>query len=206
MKNLLLITVILLATFSINGCSSEDNKTLNSDIKSEVVSNERATNNDANKVINDFTNELINSPNNKNTIDGLPKWAKELGLVEPQNMILDQENSSMTSSTNKHEAINSVTLVYKADYDTAMKEAERIAKNAHVSLNKEFQMAQELQSNLPDTLKVEGGLDTIKGAIYTNYEISTMQDVEYPITISVQEDGELTISTYNQKQLSKQEE
>jgi hypothetical protein len=121
----------------------------------------------------------------------LPEWAKELGLRMPMGMQLDTDYSQVTSEKNEDEGFNSVVLVFKGNYNTAMKQAAIIAKDAHVPLTKEYKTAFEM--------KEKYGEEIIKGAVYMNFELGAPVQPKYSIAITVSENGTLTISATDSK-------
>ncbi|MBE0649379.1 MAG: hypothetical protein IH595_00930 [Bacteroidales bacterium] len=121
----------------------------------------------------------------------LPDWASELGLRMPVGMELDTDYSQITSEKNDDEGFNSVVLVFKGDYNTAMKQAAIIARDAHVPLTKEYKTAFEM--------KEKYGEEIIKGAVYMNFELGDPIQPKYSIAITVSENGTLTISATDSK-------
>jgi len=210
-KTLLITTIFLMTALLLTGCKSAEEKQTEKvmdkfeeviDLQRKVVEGE-ISEEDATEIVEGLSEEFeeMSEMMEQDLVTGLPDWAKELGLTEPKGLELDQDLSSATSADSPNGSINSVTLVYTGDYETSMKEAEKIATTANIPLNKEFEMAKELQENLPEALRGSVDLEDIKGVVYTNYEMTTLNEVEYPISINVEEDGTLTISTYNQTQL-----
>lgn len=121
----------------------------------------------------------------------LPDWARKLGLMMPVGMKLEPDNSQVTSAENKDEGFNSVVLVFKGNYNTAMQQAATIAKRAHVPLTKEYKTAFEMKKKF--------GEEIIKGAVYMNFDLGNPVQPKYAIAITVTEDGTLTISATNTK-------
>ena len=137
-------------------------------------------------VINTTHGRQIAKNSNYHPAYGLPQWAKDLGLTEPQGMVLDKDFSQVTSEDNPVEGYNSVTLVYKGRYEKAMKQAEIIARKAHIPMTKEYKNARELEKKYGDVI--------LKGAIYMNFELGAQDNPRYNIAITVDENGTLTIS------------
>jgi len=125
----------------------------------------------------------------------LPDWAKKLGLMVPVGMKLDTDYSQMTSAANKDEGFNSVILVYKGNYNTAMQQAALIAKSAKVPLTKEYKTAFEMKKKF--------GEEIIKGAVYMNFDLGDPVQPKYSIAITVSENGTLTISATDSKGMEK---
>ncbi|MCF8233214.1 MAG: hypothetical protein K9G67_04615 [Bacteroidales bacterium] len=123
----------------------------------------------------------------------LPVWSTRLGLMEPQGMMLDPEQSKRTSVNNTVEGYNSIKLVYTGNYDHAMEQAEIIARSANIPLSKTYAEALEKAEKYPSALS------EIKGITYMNFEPG-FQNLKYKISISVSPDGVLTIYAINEQQ------
>ncbi|MDZ7741818.1 MAG: hypothetical protein U5Q03_08745 [Bacteroidota bacterium] len=130
---------------------------------------------------------------NLNPATHLPAWAKELGLIEPGNMILDNDFSKKTSVDNEAEGFNSIKLVFEGDYNTALNQARLIAENAGIPMSKEYARAYEMAEKYPSAG------EQIKGISFMNYELGD-KNVEYKISISVDEKGKLTMIAVNGNQ------
>ena len=126
----------------------------------------------------------------------LPLWAGQLGLTEPQGMILDEDYSQSTSENNVNEGFNSVVMVYRGSYAQAMSQASNIAAKAGIPMSKDFQDAQQLA--------VEYGIETLKGMAYMNFEMGSAELPEYTMSITVDEDGTLTLSVTDTRKLAEQ--
>ena len=135
-------------------------------------------------------------------IKWLPDRAKDLWLTEPAWMTLDQDISKITSIDNDNEWFDSVILSYKWEYSKSMDEAARIAKLASLPISKEFQQAKEIE-------KISSGIlnqmwddvkNSMKWVVYSNNNL-TETNLEYLISIAVDEDGTLTINASNYKQM-----
>lgn len=127
-------------------------------------------------------------------VSGLPNWALQLGLSEPQGLVLDQEFSQITSVDNKDEGYNSVMFVYSGNYDLAMKEAERIARQARIPISKDYLDATELIEKF--------GSNPIKGITYMNFD-PFVRDAPVNISITVDETGILTLSAVDVEQMKR---
>ncbi len=138
-----------------------------------------------NKINNTLGRKIAKQTNTKPTV-GLPRWAIKLGLTEPQGMAFDQDFSQSTSERDPVEGFNSVILVYRGEYNHAMQQAELIAKKAGIPLSQDYKDAIKL--------KEEYGIETIKGASYMNFEIGAENNPQYNISITVDDDGTLTIN------------
>jgi hypothetical protein len=136
--------------------------------------------------INNTLGRKIAKVSNFHPVDGLPSWAKELGLSEPVGMVLDKDYSQITSESNESEGFNSVTLVYRGDYDVAMKQAGIIAGKANIPMSKEYEDAIILSEKY--------NINSIKGASYLNFELGSDNNPRYNISITVKDDGTLTIN------------
>ncbi len=130
-----------------------------------------------------------------NPASGLPTWARELGLTEPAGLMLDPDYSQMTSADNPSEGFNSIMLVYSGSYQTAMAEAERIAKTAGIPISKDYEQAIELSQTYSST--------PIKGIAYMNFD-PFISDNDVNISITVDEEGMLTISAVDIRQMKRQ--
>jgi hypothetical protein len=144
-----------------------------------------------------YSRELVKA-SNANISTTLPEWAKRLGLTLPNNMDPDKTLSQVTSVNDNLTGYNSLTFVFKSDYNTAMKEAERIADNAGIPKGKDYKEAMALADEL--------GIEKVKGAVYMNFEIGEEDDKHYHIAITVDETGILTITATDMYQLKKQTE
>ncbi len=117
----------------------------------------------------------------------LPDWAIKLWISIPSNMTLDPAKTKETKlSTSWYD---SITLVYKWAYEVAMQEASKIAKNANLPVSSEFASLQEKLGSV------------IKWIVYTNHWLLDT-NIEYLISITVDEDWSLTIEVINYKQMN----
>ncbi|MCF8228661.1 MAG: hypothetical protein K9G58_01350 [Bacteroidales bacterium] len=133
---------------------------------------------------------------NLNPATNLPTWAKELGLLEPKGMVLDHDFSKKTSVNNETEGFNSIKLVFKGDYNTALNQARLIAENAGIPMSKEYAKAYEMAEKYPSAR------EKIKGVSYMNYELGET-GLDHKISINVDENGKLTIIAVNEQQRKK---
>lgn len=136
--------------------------------------------------INNTLGRKIAKASNFHPVDGLPSWAKQLGLSEPIGMKLDKDYSQITSENNDSEGFNSVTLVYHGDYAVAMKQSGIIAGKANIPMSKDFEDALILSEKY--------NINSIKGASYLNFELGSDDNPRYNISITVKDDGTLTIN------------
>lgn len=132
----------------------------------------------------------------------LPDRAKNLWLTEPLWMSLDQDISKITSVNNDIEWFDSVILVYKWDYLKSIEQAAKIAQLASIPVSKEFQQAKEIEKNSPDIVNQmwDDIKNSMKWIVYSNNDL-TDTNVEYLISISVDQDWTLTINVSNYKQM-----
>jgi hypothetical protein len=130
----------------------------------------------------------------KTPATSLPDWAKELGLIEPQNMELVADKSHLTSFDDPAEGFNSITLVYSGIYDTAMQQAFIIARAAKLRPSKEYIALWKQASHAK-----RGNL--VKGIAYMNYDLLTRNN-DFLIYVQVDEKGKLTLSATDMKQLN----
>lgn len=143
--------------------------------------------------INENYGRKIARNSNYHPASGLPQWAKNLGLTEPQGLVLDKDFSQVTSEDNPVEGYNSFTLVYKGRYNQAIKQAAIIARKAHIPMTKEYKNALEM--------KKKYGEDILKGAIYMNFELGSKSNPRYNIAITVDENGTLTLSATDSEKM-----
>ncbi|MFZ2150663.1 MAG: hypothetical protein WAZ12_04865 [Candidatus Absconditicoccaceae bacterium] len=195
-----------------NVTTSVDDKDINTNEKIMVIQqkliNGEITQEQAQEMTQNIGNYSIEDISNTKKfveaikIAGLPDRAKNLGLVEPLGMSLDQDISKITSIDNDTEGFDSVILVYKGDYLKSVEEAARIAQLASIPVSKEFQQAKEIEKESPDIMNQMGDdiKNSMKGIIYTNNDLTDI-NVEYLISISVDQDGTLTINASNYKQM-----
>lgn len=138
---------------------------------------------------------VIARRSNINPATTLPDWALALGLSEPVGLMLDKDFSQLTSINNPEEGFNSVLLVYNGDYEKAMAEATRIARQADIPLSKDYKQAVELAKTYSTT--------PIMGVAYMNFD-PFVSDADFNISITVDETGMLTISAVDVAQMRKQ--
>ncbi len=149
----------------------------------------RITDDEAIIRLNDINSKLgrkIAKQSNASQTTTLPRWARKLGLTEPVGMTMDKDYSQSTSERDPSEGFNSVIMVYRGSYETAMNQAEIIAKKANIPLSQDYKDAL--------LLKNEYGIEAIKGASYMNFEIGADDNPKYTISITVDDDGTLTIN------------
>jgi hypothetical protein len=132
---------------------------------------------------------------NLNPAVNLPQWAKNFGLTEPQGLKLDEDFSQQTSIDNPDEGYNSVILVYNGSYEKAMEQAKIIAEKAGIPLSKNYKLAFEMAEKYGESF------EEIKGITYMNYDFSNV-DVDLKISISVSENGVLTINAVDVIQMN----
>ncbi len=136
--------------------------------------------------INNQFNRKIAGTTAPVSVNGLPDWAKGLGLTEPKNMVLDKTLSQVTFEDRDGAGFNSLTLVYKGTYRQALAQARRIAALAKVPLTPEYRTAMEM--------KQKYGEEILKGVVYMNFEPGGKSPSGYNIAITVDASGVLTIS------------
>lgn len=144
---------------------------------------------EANEKLNQINNSLgreLARVSNLNPVVGLPPWAKQLGLTEPTGMILDSDFCQSTSENNEDEGFNSVILVYNGNYDNAILQAEIIAKKAGIPMSQAYKDALILSQKY--------GIESILGASYMNFEIGSDNNPKYNISITVDDNGTLSIN------------
>lgn len=123
----------------------------------------------------------------------LPGWAIDLGLVEPSKMLLDSTLSQETSVNRPGEGFNSITLVYIGSPDTARMWADSIAARSGLVRVNEY-LVRSKKAGLIKSKESEG-------VRYLNYDLKS-GDKEYLISVEADEEGILTITATNMKQLN----
>lgn len=123
----------------------------------------------------------------------LPRWALQLGLIDPRGMMLDSVLSQQTSVDRPDEGFNSVTLVYISSYDTVKMWADSIASVAHLSEVNDYLVKGK---NAP---AIKAGSD--HGITYLNYNLRD-NNKEYLISVKADPEGILTITATNMNQLN----
>jgi len=146
--------------------------------------------------INNNIGKQLSSSYNSNPVIGIPAWAKQLGLSAPANMSFDSDNSQATSENNPNEGFNSVILIYKGNYTEAIKQAGIVARKANIPMSQDYKDAL--------TLSKEYDIETIRGASYMNFKFGSDNNPQYNISITVDNDGTLTINATDTKALMKQ--
>jgi len=144
---------------------------------------------EANAKLNQINNSLgreLSRVSKTNPVNGLPTWAKQLGLTEPTGMILDGDFCQTTSENNKTEGFNSVMLVYNGEYNHAISQAGIIADKAGIPMSQAYKDALILSQ--------EYDIESIKGASYMNFEIGSDNNPKYNISITVDDNGTLSIN------------
>ncbi|MBI9038682.1 MAG: hypothetical protein JEY97_11160 [Bacteroidales bacterium] len=139
------------------------------------------------------------------SVEKIPFWAKQLGLTEPRNMTLVSEKSMMTSFNNPSEGFNSITFVYKGQYENALNQAKIIAENANIPISKSWLKIHNLINRQKKDAEKYGNTppEDLKGITYINYE-QTTNEPEYVMSVSVDANGFLTIQAANLEQTNLQ--
>ena len=135
------------------------------------------------------------------SLEKIPLWANQLGLIEPRNMTLIPDKSIMTSINNPSEGFNSITFVYEGQYENALKQAKIIAENANIPLSKNWLKIHKLINRQKEDAKKYGNKppDDLKGITYINYE-QTNNESDFLMSVSVDANGFLTIQAANLEQ------
>ena len=168
-----MVVLSLLATVFLAACGS--NNTLTGNVNPEEM---------AKNAINSSVNSAVNGTP---TLNGLPDWAKAMGLEEPQGLTFDTERSTATSF-NSMSKLDSINYYYTGDYDTATKELKRLATK--LGFTKSF--LEDLQP--ADEKKI----------LYTNVmgdKGNTQVTKDYIISLEVDENGVLSMNVSNAKQV-----
>jgi len=131
----------------------------------------------------------------------LPDRASKLWLIVPQWLVIETPECTQTSLSG--EWFDSVSLAYKGDYETAMAQAKIIADKANIQVSPEFAMAQESLSGLTneEISQITSG-SMLQWIVYSNAGLLTT-NIEYLITISVDENGKLILEATNFEQMKK---
>ena len=196
-----LLSLMIMLSFGCSSKSKEGDASESEEIGKEVQHEaSEATNEEA-----AITEKKECDENTKNDTSRYPKWVQELGFVEPEGMKFQSEMSEVTSADDPGQSFNSINFVYKGDYEKAMEQAKIIADKAGVPMSEEFKRAKEANERLmkrKDELPENQVVEELKGAIYTNHRMDRPVDenLEYMISIMVDESGILTINIVNQKQ------
>jgi len=142
--------------------------------------------------------KLLEQQKNKFT---LPNWVKELNILLPKWMDLNTWSSYQT--TQEVDGFDSMYFVYEWDYETAMKQAEELAREAGITVNEEFKLAQNIMQKMwswaSDEMKKLAW--DLKWVVYSNYSITKNPESDHIISISVDEDGTLEIEVTDRKNM-----
>jgi ribosomal protein L39E len=184
-KSPILLMLILITTLSVSACSKNINVNNTLDDLAEKVELQQKL-------------DLLEQQKNNFTI---PNWVRELNIFSPKWMILKTGDSYQT--TQEVDGFNSMHFVYKWEYDTAMQQAEQLARRAGISVSEEFQMAQDVMkkmwSDASDEMKKLAW--DLKWVVYSNYSITKNPDSDHIISISVDEDGTMEVVVTDRKNM-----
>lgn len=147
--------------------------------------------------INKTLGRKVARSTNYHPVSTLPGWAVQLGLSAPTGLTIDSDYSQSTSENNPDEGFNSLLMVYKPNYETAMKQAAIIAARARIPMTPEYKTIREMNAQA-------GKDDIIKGVAYMNFEPGAANQPQYAIAITVSEKGVLTISATDTKKMENQ--
>jgi len=125
--------------------------------------------------INNTLGRQIAITSNFHPIEGLPAWAKQLGLTAPTGMKLDKDYSQSTSEKNDNEGFNSITLIYRGKYNVAIQQAEIIANRANIPISQDYKDALILSEKY--------NIESIKGAAYMNFDFGSDNNPRYNILL-----------------------
>lgn len=131
----------------------------------------------------------------------LPSWAENLNITTPVGMILNKDLSYQTSQA--IEWFNSIRFIYSGDYDTALKQAEKIARIAWIEISEEFKIAQDMaqEMGVDKSNQMKDLIWDLNGVVYTNYSLTKNIPLDYIISISVEENGTLEIVATDQQKM-----
>ena len=123
------------------------------------------------------------------TDPSIPDRVLWLNITEPEwlNFVSSQETQEWA------DWYDSFRMIYSWNYDQSIDQAKKIANQAWIPVNSEFQWAQNVDSQLADLIW------GVQWALYTNYTLSKNPDSKYMITISVDEDWILEIELIDWK-------
>ncbi len=181
-KKLLTIAGLLILSLNLAGCKSDEVKVMENrldgmekieELDAKVMRGEISMD-EAEKMTNEIEQEMATDEGRE--IDGFPKWAKKLGFEEPDGMKFTYGEESDESKN----GFNAVTIKFTGDYETAMKEAAKIAKKSNVPVSKEYQMAMDTMKEMaasmpPEMLKVMEA-NAPKGIIYANFSFMSGEE------------------------------
>lgn len=126
-------------------------------------------------------------------LEKMPEWVSKLGIKDPEGMKLDLDFSSYTSVNNPSEGFNSVSLIYKGDYETAVREATKMADTLKLAVGGNF----EAKGNPREKM-----LPTHVGMLkFLNYSLENT-DKDFLISVQVDPAGRLTLSVTDNRQLN----
>ncbi len=182
-KNFAIFLFVLFSSLMFSACS----KTVNMEDAKDYVAEKMAL------------QEKIDLLEQQKQNFNLPSRAKNLNINTPTGMVLNKDLSYQTSED--IEWFNSIRFVYIGDYDTAIQQAEKIAKDAGISISEEFKMAQDIARQMWDN-PLGGMWDLmwdLKGVVYTNYSLTQDTSADHIISISVEEDWTLEIVVTDRK-------
>ena len=110
---------------------------------------------------------------------------------------------SSYQTTQEVDGFNSMYFVYEWEYETAMKQAEELARKAGITVSEEFQMAQDIMHKMwswaSDEMKKLAW--DLKWVVYSYYSITKNPESDHIISISVDEDGTLEIEVTDRKNM-----
>lgn len=144
------------------------------------------------KDISDYIPEQIALQNKLDLLEqqkqdfSLPSWVSELNINIPIWLTLNKDLSYKT--TEEIDWFNSIRFLYSWDYETAMQQAENIAKSAGIGVSEEFQMAQDIVKKMwtDSSDQIKDLMWDLNGIIYTNYSLTKNPDSQYIVSISVE--------------------
>lgn len=215
MKKLLLISILLISAFMLTACGTDKNAMVSIEDGqmqmmeiSEQLMNGEISQEDANKKMEEISKNMESIENtmkdaykNVSDFDGLPKWAKSLGLYELNGFEFVKSESSVTEYDKHYGMWESISLVYTYDDEAkAIQAAEKLVASAGMKessghspriLQKNLDKTMEsMREYMPEEDKIEYEKNKMSG--YISDEIKW----DYSIMISVLE-GQISILATN---------
>ncbi len=218
MKKLLIIAMATLPILLLIGCGSdkdalitiEDGQTQMMEI-SEQLMNWEISQEDANEKMEEITANMETQEDmmkdlykNVSDFDGLPKWAKNLGIYELKWFDFLDSKSSVTDYDKKSGMGESIALIYAYDDEAeAIQSAEKLAKA--IGITESNHSPRILQKNLDETMK--SMMEYMSQEEKMDYEKNKMSgyiadDIkwDYSIMVSILQ-GEISILATNISQI-----
>lgn len=127
--------------------------------------------------------------------DFIPQWVFDLGFEEPQGLTLNKSRSQIMAT--EKDGFSAILLIYKGDYETSMKEAEKLAQKLNLHINNDFKQSLErYERHLKYAKENNTALpEPIKGIIYMNDAMEkNLPDAKYYIALNVDPAGKFGLN------------